>query len=74
LAWNGRKFNDITPPVQPQAAFAKYKTHASASGAVIVHVDSSHNSTASEGRVQGKNTTWMFVSCFDEIWLYQSIC
>jgi len=52
LAWNGRKFNDITPPEEPQAALAKYKTRASASGAVTEHVDSSHCSTASEGRVQ----------------------
>jgi hypothetical protein len=27
LAWNGRKFNDISLPEQPQAALAKYKTH-----------------------------------------------
>jgi hypothetical protein len=47
-----RTFNDITPPEQPQAALAKYQ--ASASGAVIEHVDSSHNSTASKGRVQRK--------------------
>jgi hypothetical protein len=54
LAWNWRKFNDIIPPEQPQAALAKYQTHASASGAVIEHVDSNHSSAASKGRVQGK--------------------
>jgi hypothetical protein len=51
LAW---KFNDITPSEQLQAALAKYQTHASASGAVIEHVDSSHKSMASKGRVQRK--------------------
>ena len=54
LAWNWRKFNDITPPEQPQAALAKYQTRASASGTVIEHVDSIHSSTASKGRVQRK--------------------
>jgi len=59
--WNGRKFNDITPPrqphappEQPHAALAKYQTHASAIGAINEHVDSSHSSTASKGRVQRK--------------------
>jgi hypothetical protein len=54
LAWNWRKFNDITPPEQSQTAVAKHQTHASASGAVIERVDSSHNSTASKGRGQRK--------------------
>ena len=40
---------------------------------VVIEHDSSHNNTASEGRVQWKNTAWMFVSCFDEIWLYSPL-
>jgi hypothetical protein len=33
------EINDITPPEQLQAALAKYRMHASDSGAVIEHVD-----------------------------------
>ena len=68
------EINDITPPEQLQAALAKYRMHASDSGAVIEHVDWSHNSTASKGRVQRKNTALMFINCFAEMCLYQSIC